>query len=386
MRFRRVCFFLPSANRDGAELCALECMDALQALGMQCHVIAPKKGPLLAEFEARQISYQIIPYKVWIEPPVPVWQRLLVALWNLAMTYCAVFLVGRRPGDLIVTNTINICVGALVAGLLGLPHVWYIHEFGHEDHGWRYHLGEKPSLGIMNRLSALCLAVSKAVAQKYQARISPAKMRYLYQPVEVAPSGGLEAIPGKQPFQLTCVMVGGLQEGKRQEDAVRALVALRDQGVLAQLWLVGGGDRVYTGLLKNLVRENNLGEQVTFVGPVDNPFPYIKEADVLLLCSRCEAFGRVTVEAMKAGKPVIGTGCGGTLEIIEDGFNGFLYEPQNHQELAEKIKYLLDHPEEAQKMGQQAQQWALRTFTPERYREELAGILEQLAKGLKETV
>jgi hypothetical protein len=155
MRFRKVCFFLPSSNRDGAELSALECMDALQALGMQCHVVLPKKGPLIADLLARQIGYQIIPYKVWIEPPVPVWQRLLVTLWNLIITYFATFLVGRQQCDLIITNTINICVGALVAKLCGLPHVWYFREFGYEDHGWRFHLGEKHSLWIMNRLLTL---------------------------------------------------------------------------------------------------------------------------------------------------------------------------------------------------------------------------------------
>ena len=117
MKIRNVCFFLPSANRDGAELSGLECMDALRSLGIAIHAVVPRKGPLLAEFSARQISHQVIPYQVWLEPPVPVWKRVLVTLWNLVITYFAVFLIGRRKGDLIITNTVNICVGALVAKL-----------------------------------------------------------------------------------------------------------------------------------------------------------------------------------------------------------------------------------------------------------------------------
>ncbi|MEJ2069477.1 MAG: glycosyltransferase [Syntrophobacterales bacterium] len=185
MKFKRVCFFLPSAHRDGAELSALECMEALQALGMQCHVVLPQKGPLIDELKARQLPYKLIPYKVWIEPPAPVWKSLLVTLWNLGMTYVATLLVGRWQCDLVITNTINICVGALVAKLRGLPHIWYLREFGFEDHGWRFHLGEKPSLWIMNRLSVLCLAVSRAVAQKYQAGMTPSKVHHVYQPIEV---------------------------------------------------------------------------------------------------------------------------------------------------------------------------------------------------------
>jgi hypothetical protein len=53
-------------------------MDALKAMGIECHVVMPRKGPLIADLRARQLSYQIIPYKVWIEAPVPVGKRLLV--------------------------------------------------------------------------------------------------------------------------------------------------------------------------------------------------------------------------------------------------------------------------------------------------------------------
>jgi glycosyltransferase involved in cell wall biosynthesis len=378
MKFRKVCVFLPSANRDGAELSALECLDALQALGVQCHVVLPKKGPLLADLTARHIGYHIIPYKVWIEPPIAVWQRLLITVWNLAITYVAAFLVSRQKCELVITNTINICVGALVARLLGLPHVWYFREFGYEDHGWRFHLGEKPSLWLMNRLTVLGLAVSRAVAAKYQAGIPAAKIHYLYQPIAVDQSSGPEILSNEKKSQFTCIIVGRLQEGKRQEEAVRALAELRDQGIPAHLWVVGGCDPAYFYFLQDLVRENNLGEQVRFLGQVNNAFPYMQQADVLLLCSRCEAFARVVVEAMKAGKPVVGTKSGGTVEQIRDGFNGFLYEPGDHKALAAKIKYLHDHPDKAEEMGKNGRQWATMTFTRRRYQEELARILGEL--------
>jgi glycosyltransferase involved in cell wall biosynthesis len=377
MKFRKVCFFLPSANRDGAELSGLECLDALRALGVQCHVILPRKGPLLADLAARNIGYQIIPYQVWIEPPIAIWKRLLVTLWNLAVTVIATFLVSGQKCDLIITNTVNICVGALVARLLGLPHVWYFREFGYEDHGWRFHLGEKPSRWLMNRLTTLGLAVSKAVADKYQAGMTAAQVHSVYQPIDVDLSAA-DIPPIRKKSQFTCIIVGRLQEGKRQEDAVRALARLRDQGIKAQLWVVGGCDRTYFDFLKNLVRDNNLEEQARFVGEVNSAFPYMRQADALLLCSRCEAFARVVVEAMKAGKPVVGTRSGGTVEQIQEGFNGFLYEPGDYRELAEKIKYLHDFPDKAREMGKNGQQWATRTFTRKRYQEELARILGQL--------
>jgi glycosyltransferase involved in cell wall biosynthesis len=377
MRIRKVCFFLPSANRDGAELSGLECLDALTALGMQCHVILPRKGPLLADLAARKIGWHIIPYQVWIEPPVPLWRRLLVTLWNLAITSLATLLLSRQKYDLIITNTVNICVGALVARLLGVPHVWYFREFGYEDHGWRFHLGEKPSFWLMTRLTRLGLAVSQAVAAKYQAGLPAARVHHVYQPIDVVLSS--PDIPlHREKSQFTCIIVGRLQEGKRQEDAVRALAILRDQRIPVHLWVVGGCDPAYLDFLRKLVHEHNLEEQVSFLGEVDNAFPYMQQADVLLLCSRCEAFARVVVEAMKAGKPVVGARSGGTVEQIQEGVNGFLYEPRDSQELAAKIKYLHDHPEEARKMGENGRQWAMKTFTRQRYQDEIARILGQL--------
>jgi len=315
---------------------------------------------------------------VWVEPPVPMWKRVLATLWNVLATSVAALLVNRRTCDLVVTNTINICTGALVAKLHGLPHVWYIREFGYEDHGWRFHMGEKTAYRLMNRLSRVCLAVSRAVAEKYRGALGSAKVHFLYQPIEVGESSSPDVPMGKHSFQMTALMVGRLQEGKRQEDAVRAVAALRGRGVQAQLWLVGGEDRQYRRYLEELVREHNLAGQVRFVGQVNNAFPYMRQADVLILCSRCEAFARVVVEAMKAGKPVIGSRSGGTVEQVRDGFNGFLYKPGDYKDLAEKVKYLIDHPRQAREMGRQGRQWALATFTRERYREELARILGQI--------
>ena len=58
------------------------------------------------------------------------------------------------------------------------------------------------------------------------------------------------------------------------------------------------------------------------------------------MCSRSEAFGRVTVEYLRRGRPVIGTRSGGTPELVEDGVTGFLYEPGDCTALAHRIELL----------------------------------------------
>ena len=97
-------------------------------------------------------------------------------------------------------------------------------------------------------------------------------------------------------------------------------------------------------------------------------------ANVVLVCSRNEAFGRVTVEGMLAGRPVVGARCAATAELIEDGVNGFLYAHGNAKDLAEKIHFLYDHPDIANDTGSTAQAWADKTFSKERYRADLAAL------------
>ena len=123
-----------------------------------------------------------------------------------------------------------------------------------------------------------------------------------------------------------------------------------------------------------------MGDHVTFMGHVPNGIQVMQSVDIVLMCSRMEAFGRVTVEAMLAGKPVIGARSGGTTELIHENFNGLLYTPGNYLELAEKILYLYRHPHLAKEMGLNGQKWTTAYFTEERYGGEVLAILEEILK------
>ena len=118
-----------------------------------------------------------------------------------------------------------------------------------------------------------------------------------------------------------------------------------------------------------------------FIGYVDNIATIMNAADIILVCSRSEAFGRVPVEGMLAGKPVIGARSGAMPELVKDGFNGLLYETGNHQDLAEKIKYLLDHPDEAKRMGTNGFEWASKEFMIEKYASQVFDVLQKAVRG-----
>lgn len=81
--------------------------------------------------------------------------------------------------------------------------------------------------------------------------------------------------------------------------------------------------------------------------------------DVAMMCSRAGALGRVTAEAMLAGKPVVGARSGATSELLREGFNGLLCAPGDLQELAQRLRFLFKHPEAARQMGANRQHRAM---------------------------
>lgn len=155
------------------------------------------------------------------------------------------------------------------------------------------------------------------------------------------------------------------------------------RGIDAELLLIGGSGRRFRKALAQQARDFNLEQRVRFIGYVENPIPYIRMADVVLVCSRWEAFGRATVEAMLTGKPIIATAnSGGTTELIHNGKTGLLYEAGDHVELADKIQHLYQSPEEGARLGTAAHIWATGRFTQQRYAKEVLNLLsEALTEG-----
>ncbi len=95
------------------------------------------------------------------------------------------------------------------------------------------------------------------------------------------------------------------------------------------------------------------------------------------MCSKNEAWGRVAVEAMIAGTPVIGFNNGGTKETIEDHFNGLLYN--NVEDLAESMKTIIQDKDLANKLAENAQKFALQKFSVEKYTANIFNIISELA-------
>jgi glycosyltransferase involved in cell wall biosynthesis len=120
-----------------------------------------------------------------------------------------------------------------------------------------------------------------------------------------------------------------------------------------------------------------LGPRVHLTG-FRNDIPDVMNAwDILVHASvRPEPFGRVILEGMLLGKPVIATAAGGVPELIEDNRTGWLVPPGDAEALARCLQRALSAPAEARAIGSRAREWAREQFSLARQVAEMSEIYE----------
>ena len=124
----------------------------------------------------------------------------------------------------------------------------------------------------------------------------------------------------------------------------------------------------------SFLRQHQLEKHVILTGslPLEEVRALYAACDIFVLPSLAEGDPLVTLEAMASGKPIIGTKVGGIPNQIRDGWNGFLIEPGEEQQLVERIVYLLDNPEERERMALNSRRYAEEEFDWKRVAEKLS--------------
>jgi len=173
----------------------------------------------------------------------------------------------------------------------------------------------------------------------------------------------IERVKEKYELNETTVMFSGtVTPRKGVEYLVKAAEILKEKDVL---FLIVGNtnlDREYADKVMEYAKLNNLKVRFTGFVPYGDLKALYSACDVFVLPSFGEGHGITLTEAMASGKPLIGTNVGGIPAQIKDGWNGFLVEPGNEKQLAEKIRYLIDNPEERERMGKNSRKLAEEKF------------------------
>jgi len=150
---------------------------------------------------------------------------------------------------------------------------------------------------------------------------------------------------------LVVLFVGSLLPVKGVEYFLRSIPIILS--TISNVVFVIVGEGFQKDFLKDLSRKLGISKSVIFAGQVQrSKIPYFFAAsDVFVMPSLSEGFNNAVIEAMASGKPVVGTSVGGTRDQIEDGLNGYLVEPANPRDLADRVSLLLNDPKKRKVMG-----------------------------------
>lgn len=170
--------------------------------------------------------------------------------------------------------------------------------------------------------------------------------------------------------------VGRLEEYKGLDYLIKGFHLLLQTGVQAKLLIVGksivSGEQ-FEQHLRDLVNQLGIAEQVIFLGHSLNPRFIYWVSDLVVVPSLwLEAFGRVVVETMACGTPVIASRVGGIPEILTGCFQNHLVEPGNELSLCHALKQAIDWKDNNPDLGNQCREHIVQTFN-----------LEQMLNGIE---
>ena len=195
----------------------------------------------------------------------------------------------------------------------------------------------------------------------------------------VVPNGAdypFEPAYEKEHVEIRILFLSNLLSSKGIEDFLSALQLLQNDGRLFCADIVGTWCEDLTKInCHRMIQNNKLC--IKFHPPAYNErkINFFLNSDIFVFTPRMpEGHPWVIIEAMAAGLPIISTDQGAITESVIDGVNGFIVETHNPQQIAEKIKFLLENPDIRIQMGRESRRLYLEKFTEDKMVENLTRV------------
>lgn len=333
----RTCLYINNSPQPGRKELAklggggkslLGLLSRLPESGWQAHVVVPGEGQFTDALVDMGIPHTIFPFRP-LDWRRPIESARTTLSWRRIMQRVNPALIHANGFDLSRSF-------ALAAGSLGIPYITHV-RFPVEPEGTRWVLRRlpKPAAFIFNSLAM-------------QERLWPDVVRYAAQsrPYTVHNAVDLSSFtpapwPEGPPYRIG--IVANFALFKRHEDFMRMAAEMLKTRQDLEFWIVGD-DTEGSGrgvLLETLAGELGITPYVRFLGHRADIPEIMRQLHVLAVPSQFEPFGRVVIEAMACGRPVVASRDGGIPEIIDEGQTGYLIGVGDYTGFADKALQLL---------------------------------------------
>jgi glycosyltransferase involved in cell wall biosynthesis len=338
-----------SAELYGADKAILELIENFP-FGYTPIVVLHEEGPLkdlLENLNIQVIKTSVIKVKRGILKPAFFLKlpfEILQSIYKIKKE-----LKGKKI-DLVHSNATSVFIGAFYSSVFRIPHLWHVHEiiekperiakiyprivnFFSNKVVFNSKATEKHFIGLFPKISKKGIVVYNGLKRK---------IPYLTQE---------EIINFKQTHfnsnssDKIITIIGRISEIKGQKIAVSALKKIVNEFTNVKLIIIGsyvtGKNQYYIELL-NMIDSYKLKQKVEFIDFKEDIWPYYDASDIILMPStEPESFGLVAAEGLLSKKNVIASNIGALPEIIIHEKTGLLFEPNDAEDLANKIVFLL---------------------------------------------
>ncbi len=389
----RVLCYNHAAEVSGAERSLLSIMAHARSSGYRLLLCAPP-GALTDEAVAQSL---------WVLPVAPLAlgyaRNPLVLARSLARATAPVLDLARavrrtRP-DLVYANSIRSGLVAVMALQLARPRPRLV---VHARDALQDGPLDRLTARVIGRWSDAVVAISAYVAQGFARDTGADKLRVLYNAIDpdryrfdVGKGRAFRARLGVAPDAPLLAVVGQLTPWKGQQDALEAFALLRRSVPGAHLVIAGSAKftgkhrrydtKAYRDALVARAQEPDLRGHVHFLGDVADVVAVYSAADLLVVPSWAEPFGRVVVEAMATETPVLATAAGGVLEIVTHGIDGWLVPGRDPRALAQAVRMLLQDDVLRETLACNGHQTVIDRFSLQTYLERIYLIWDSAISG-----
>lgn len=334
-----------------------------QQSDMEIVVLCLEDGPLRERYEALGIDV-ILPDWTWS----PLAEDFYQLVENLKI------FLKQEQFDLVFANTIETFWAIEGAYAVQIPSIWNFHE-SVDYHDYFTHFTGEEAIKAIGKTTIIkanrLIFASHATAKLYEPYdffktavvihngISLAQFRALKEKGKTALKKELSL-----PLDKTIVtIVGTTRERKGQLDFAKAAIAILEKRQDVVFYIVGARPSPYLDKIKKQIRHHQ--GDIHLIEETPNAMSYFGASDIFVCASYNESFPRVILEAMYFELPIVSTPVFGIIEQLVHRKTGLFFEAGDVKQLCEQLNDMLNHPDKAQQMGQQAFDVLKQKFTEE---------------------
>ena len=375
----KILFLDQSGKPGGAELCLIDIAKPYQN---DCLVGLFADGSFKDLLEKNHIPVQVLTSQAIQVKKESSLTQGLASITQIAPLINKVVKIARNY-DLIYANTQKaLVVGAIASFFSNRPLVFHLHDILSPEHFSQ--TNRRIAVTLANRASLIIVNSQASKKAFIEAGGKPDKVEIVYNGFDpqnyITQESEIKQL--REKLELDDKFIVGhfsrLAPWKGQHILIEAIAKCPPEVTVILVGDALFGEQDYVKQLHQQIDRLQLQNRVKFLGFRDDIPLLMAACDLVAHTSTApEPFGRVIVEAMLSGTPVVAAASGGAVELVTDGINGFLATPGNPQELTEVINTCLSDKQKTAAIASTARNTASQRFN-------VANIDRQIAQLLKE--